>query len=293
MLPADIAADLQTALGCTLAPAARSVGGGSIHTALRVETSLGTVFLKYGRSAVATQLDAECEGLRELARADAIRTPSVIASRQTAIHAYAVFEWIEFGSSSGASDARFGEQLAQLHRATCDHFGWHRDNFIGSTPQLNPRCADWVEFWQQARLTYQLDCARANGANARLLDQGARLVAVVPTFFTGYTPLPSLIHGDLWNGNYAVDRDGHPVIFDPAVYFADREAELAMTDLFGGFGKDFYRAYESAWPLAAGADTRRTLYQLYHVLNHFNLFGGAYQAQADRMIARLLAEAQS
>ena len=293
MLPADIAADLQGALGCTLSPAARSVGGGSIHTALRVETSRGTVFLKFGPSAVAPQLDAECEGLRELARADAIRTPAVIVSRQTALHAYAVFEWIEFGANSDASDARFGEQLARLHRATCDRFGWHRDNFIGSTPQLNPRCEDWIEFWQQARLTYQLDCARANGATARLLDQGARLIALVPTFFTGHTPRPSLIHGDLWNGNYAVGRDGQPVIFDPAVYYADREAELAMTHLFGGFGRDFYRAYESAWPLAAGADTRRVLYQLYHVLNHFNLFGGTYQPQAERMIARLLAEAQA
>ncbi|MET0661145.1 MAG: fructosamine kinase family protein [Steroidobacteraceae bacterium] len=293
MLPADIAADLQAVLECTLSPAVRSVGGGSIHTALRVETSRGTVFLKYGQSAVAAQLDAECEGLRELARAQAIRTPAAIVSRQTATHAYAVFEWIEFGANSAASDTRLGEQLAQLHRTTCDHFGWHRDNFIGSTPQLNPKRGNWIEFWQEARLTYQLDCARANGAHARLIDLGARLVALVPGFFTGYTPLPSLIHGDLWNGNYAVDRAGHPVIFDPAVYYADREAELAMTRLFGGFGKDCYRAYESAWPLAAGADTRCLLYQLYHVLNHFNLFGGAYHAQAERLIARLLAEAQA
>lgn len=290
MLPADIAAALQATMGCS---GARTVSGGSIHNALRVETHAGSVFVKYGPCAVAAQLEAECDGLRELARANAIRTPSVIAVNRTAAHAYVVFQWIEFAPSNSASDARLGTQLAQLHRVTAERFGYHRDNFIGATPQRNPWSADWIEFWRRVRLDYQLTCARANGASTRLLEQGERLIESVPQFFIGHTPVPSLIHGDLWRGNQATDRDGEPVIFDPAVYYADREAELAMTHLFGGFGQDFYRAYESAWPLAAGADVRCLLYQVYHVLNHFNLFGGGYQAQAERMIARLLAEVRA
>jgi fructosamine-3-kinase len=123
-----------------------------------------------------------------------------------------------------------------------------------------------------------------------LVERGRRLCGQLDALFRGHRPLPSLLHGDLWGGNWAADESGNPVVFDPAVYFGDREADLAMTRLFGGFGRAFYDAYESAWPLEAGAELRFDLYNLYHVLNHLNLFGGGYRAQAEALIDRLLAE---
>ena len=149
--------------------------------------------------------------------------------------------------------------------------------------------SDWIEFFAQYRLGFQLDLAERSGYGGRWLEQGRRLCSRLADFFDGYRPRPSLLHGDLWGGNWAADAAGEPVIFDPASYFGDREADLAMTQLFGGFGRAFYDAYTSAWPLDPGAGTRRDLYNLYHVLNHLNLFGGGYRAQAERMIGRLLA----
>jgi fructosamine-3-kinase len=186
---------------------------------------------------------------------------------------------------------QLGEQLVDLHRVTADCFGAHRDNYIGATSQPNPNEDDWNLFYARHRLQHQLDLAAGNGASDDVLDTGYQLVAELPAILAGYTPSPSLLHGDLWGGNWAVLPDGAPVIFDPAVYFGDRETDLAMTRLFGGFPADFYAAYMAAWPLEPGHEYRCTLYQLYHVLNHFNLFGGAYLGQAARMLETLLSEA--
>jgi fructosamine-3-kinase len=145
-------------------------------------------------------------------------------------------------------------------------------------------------FLREQRLLPQLQLATANGADAKLIERGERLCELLGQFFRQYQPRPSLLHGDLWGGNWSADTTGGPVIFDPAVYYGDREADLAMTRLFGGFGASFYSAYETAWPLDADAATRSTLYNLYQVLNHCNLFGGGYQRQARAMIDQLLAE---
>ena len=177
-----------------------------------------------------------------------------------------------------------------MHRHTQDRFGWHRDNTIGSTPQPNEKNSDWVVFWQQQRLGFQLELAAQNGIADSLREQGQRLIEVLPSFFSNYRPAPSLLHGDLWSGNYAMDTAGHPVIYDPAVYYGDREADLAMTELFGSLPQQFYSAYEEAWPIDAGYSVRKTLYNLYHILNHFNLFGGGYSSQAGHMIKSLLSE---
>ncbi|HKU69691.1 MAG TPA: fructosamine kinase family protein, partial [Burkholderiales bacterium] len=150
----------------------------------------------------------------------------------------------------------------------------------------------WIAFWREHRLGHQLKLAETlakTEGNARLLDKGARLMEKLPAFFAGYRPVPSLLHGDLWAGNAAMMANGEAVIYDPAVYFGDREADVAMTELFGGFTSSFYSAYRSAFPLDGGYSTRRTLYNLYHVLNHWNLFGGGYGTQAGRMIDELLA----
>jgi fructosamine-3-kinase len=177
------------------------------------------------------------------------------------------------------------------HRALQPAFGWYRDNTIGSTPQSNAWQDDWVTFLRERRLGYQLELAAENGFRGRLQQRGEVLLDALGEFFTTYRPVPSLLHGDLWAGNRTADEHGRPVIFDPAVYYGDREADVAMTRLFGGFGAGFYRAYEANWALDDGAGARTDLYNLYHVLNHLNLFGEGYLARALAMLDRLLAQA--
>ena len=159
MLPADVIAALERDLRCKVARAATSVGGGSIHRAVRVDTSIGALFVKFGTPSVAALLEAECDGVVALAKANAIRTPQILATGSTHAHAYAAFEWIDFGATTDASEARLGERLARLHRVVGKRFGWHRDNYIGATPQLNTECDDWIEFWRERRLRYQLQLA--------------------------------------------------------------------------------------------------------------------------------------
>jgi protein-ribulosamine 3-kinase len=204
--------------------------------------------------------------------------------------AFLVLEWIALKPANTRSEQKLGERLALQHRVTRDQFGWDRDNTIGSTPQSNRSCKDWIEFFRERRLLPQLDMAEQNGASTEVIDRGQQLCERLHVFFDTYRPVPSLLHGDLWGGNWGADSGGEPVLFDPSVYFGDREADVAMTRLFGGFGPAFYAAYQSAWPLEAGAEARVTLYNLYHVLNHFNLFGSGYLRQAQGMIQRLLAE---
>jgi fructosamine-3-kinase len=234
-------------------------------------------------------LEAEAEGLAELARAAVIRVPAVRGSGLCADTAFLALEWIDFGGGSTRSETRLGERLARLHRVSSPRYGWHRDNTIGATPQVNDWSSDWPRFFTERRLGFQFDLAERQGHRGRLLERGRRLCEKVERFFAGYRPSPSLLHGDLWGGNWATDAAGEPVIFDPAVYYGDREADLAMTRLFGGFGRAFYSAYERAWPMDPGSSERVVLYNLYHVLNHLNLFGGGYGAQAEAMIDRLLA----
>jgi fructosamine-3-kinase len=204
-------------------------------------------------------------------------------------NALLALEWIDLVEASEQAGAKLGERLALQHRVTQSQFGWHRDNTIGSTPQSNRLTADWAGFFCEQRLRPQLALAKQQGARAELVDRGQMLCEHLDDFFRGHAPQPSLLHGDLWGGNWGADANDRPVLFDPAVYFGDREADLAMTRLFGGFGAPFYAAYQAAWPLDAGAATRVPLYNLYHVLNHFNLFGGGYQRQALETIQRLLA----
>ncbi len=169
-------------------------------------------------------------------------------------------------------------------------FGFSQDNFIGTTPQPNAWANDWITFWREQRLGFQLQLAEQNGYGGKLQTLGEKLLGALPLFFTGYTPQPSLLHGDLWGGNHAFLADGTPVVFDPAPYYGDRECDIAMTELFGGYPTDFYAAYRAAYPLDVGYATRRDLYNLYHILNHANLFGGGYAKQAEQMMQSLLAE---
>jgi protein-ribulosamine 3-kinase len=264
----------------------RPVSGGDISAAWRLDSAAGGVFLKTGPASSYEMFAAEAEGLSELARANAVRVPAVIALGEHRDSAFVALEWLRFESIGRASERRLGEQLAALHRTTKPRYGWHRDNTIGLTPQNNAWSDSWVDFFREHRLGYQLELAAGNGFTGALQTEGARLLKRLPVFYEHYTPVASLLHGDLWGGNWA-SCDGQPVIFDPAAYYGDRETDLAMTRLFGGFGKAFYDAYESSWPLQPGHRQRSDLYQLYHVLNHLNLFGSGYLGRAMALIEGL------
>ena len=236
------------------------------------------------------RLDAEVDGLARLARAEAIRVPRVLGQGASGGEAWLELEWLDLHAADASCDARLGAALARLHRVTGTTYGLERDNAIGAAPQPNAPCDDWARFWRGQRLGFQLERAADNGHGGRLLERGRRLLERIPAFFAGYRPQPSLLHGDLWAGNRGMLADGTPVIFDPAVYHGDREADLAMTTLFGGFPRDFHAAYANAWPLDDGYRVRRDFYNIYHLLNHANLFAGGYVAQAQEAIERSLAE---
>lgn len=288
-LIADVAAALGAATGQPFdLMEQRQAGGGCINRALVLGGKDGRrFFVKFNDVRHADMFAAEAEGLAQLDAAGAIRVPRPIAHGISGEWAYLALEWLDLGGRG--SGVELGRCLAGLHRTTGERFGWHRDNTIGSTHQPNAPGSDWIAFLAERRLGYQLRLAERNGATRKLAVDGERLISNLDAFFPGYRPVPSLLHGDLWGGNYGY-AGGQPVLFDPAVYFGDREADLAMTELFGGFPADFQAAYRESWPLDAGYGTRKTLYNLYHVLNHFNLFGGGYAGQAQTMIERLLAE---
>jgi fructosamine-3-kinase len=270
---------------------AQSAGGGCINSAAVLEDDGGRrYFVKLNESTRADMFAAEAEGLAELAAADAVRVPRAICHGIAQDSAYLVLEYLALAGGNGRAQERLGHELARLHRKTAETFGWTRDNTIGSTPQVNTPASDWVGFYRERRLGFQLALAADQGHNGELQRLGEQLMAGLEVFFTSYRPLPSLLHGDLWGGNQSVLADGTPVIFDPAVYYGDREADIAMTELFGGFSARFYAAYREAWPLDPGYSARKQLYNLYHVLNHLNLFGGGYGGQARSMMQRLLAE---
>lgn len=267
---------------------AQAVHGGDISQAFKLSDGARSYFVKLQPTAGLAMFEAETVGLAELAAANAVRVPRAICHGMAAGQAYLVLEYLPLAPHGDA--AQLGRRLAQQHRVSAAQFGWTRDNWIGATPQPNARHDDWVAFWRTQRLGFQLQRAARNGYAGALQRDGDSLLARLDAFFDGYAPAPSLLHGDLWDGNHAYLADGTPVIFDPAVYFGDRECDLAMSELFGGFAPDFYAAYREAWPLDAGYAVRKTLYNLYHILNHANLFGGGYATQAAHMAAQLLAQ---
>lgn len=268
----------------------QAVGGGSINDAYRISGDGEDYFVKLNDASRLDMFEAEAEGLREIAAAEVIRVPRPVCWGTAGRQAYIVLEYLELAGGGARAMLRFGEQFAHMHRVEGTRHGWYRDNTIGSTPQINTPSEDWVAFWRERRLGFQLELAGRKGYGGGLQKKGERLMGDLEAFFSDYRPRPSLLHGDLWSGNYAIDRQGRPVIFDPALYYGDREADLAMTELFGGFGGAFYDAYNATYPLDAGYATRKVLYNLYHILNHLNLFGSGYQGQAERMLDRLLSE---
>jgi fructosamine-3-kinase len=285
-----VAASIAAATGAPFAIADCSeVGGGCINRGFRVSGGSRRYFVKLNRAGRRGMFDAEAEALRAIERSGAVRVPRPVCTGEDERDCWLVLEYLELGRGTAATMEDLGRRLAGMHRATAERFGWQRDNTIGATPQHNRWSASWPEFWRTQRLGFQLELAARNGHRGQMQRRGAMLLDRLDAFLA-HSPVPSLLHGDLWGGNAAATVEGEPVLFDPACYYGDREADLAMTELFGGFTPAFYAAYRDGWPLAAGYDVRRDLYNLYHVLNHLNLFGAGYRAQAEGMIERLLAE---
>jgi fructosamine-3-kinase len=263
---------------------AAAVSGGCINDCYLVEAGAARVFVKLNAARFADAFAAEADGLSAL-RAAGMRAPEPLAHGTAAGHAYLALEALELG---GREDfAALGRALAALHRSRDERFGWTRDNFIGASAQRNSLSGEWIEFWRERRLAPQLALALANG-HREIRQPVERICSGLPQLLEGHTPEPSLLHGDLWRGNVGFLAGGAPVVFDPALYRGDRETDLAMTELFGGFPRAFYAAYEEAWPLDDGYGRRKHLYNLYHLLNHLNLFGGGYLAQVRSTLGLLL-----
>ena len=262
-----IPASLRAELGIE---AAVPASGGCIHQCYEIRIAGQRRFLKLNHARHKDVFAAEADGLAAL-RDAGVSAPQALRTGST----YLVLEFLEFTEKTDFPS--LGRMLATAHRHAGRRFGWHRDNYIGSTPQENGWCDDWAQFWFERRLRPQIELARKNGFRFPLPS-----IRVLE----GHQPRPSLLHGDLWSGNAGFTARG-PVVFDPAVYYGDREADLAMTELFGGFPPEFYDAYQASFPLAEGYEKRKHLYNLYHLLNHLNLFGSGYAAQVEATLSLL------
>ncbi len=288
-LPAAINAAITQATGVAFHPVQHhAISGGCINQSFKLADAQRSFFVKLNDASRLAMFESEAAGLREIASAHSVRVPLPVCQGVADGQAFLVLEYLDLRTQGDA--ATLGQQLTRMHRQVQNNFGWRRDNTLGSTAQPNPPTSDWPDFLREQRIGHQLRLAADNGYGGQLQTQGEKMMANLHLFFSDYQPQASLLHGDLWGGNHGYLADATPVIFDPAVYYGDRECDLAMTELFGGFAPAFYAAYREAWPMDAGYAVRKTLYNLYHILNHANLFGGGYAAQANQMIAKLNAE---
>ncbi|WP_420129895.1 fructosamine kinase family protein [Longimicrobium sp.] len=290
-----ISAPLRRALETRLGPVrgAAPVSGGCINHGMRVELAAGPVFVKHNADAPPGMFAAEARGLDALrAAADGLVVPRPIAwaEAEEGAPAWIALEWLEPSRRTPDFAERLGRGLAALHRAGhADGWGWMEDNFMAGLPQANGVAACWAEFWRARRLEPQLELARRGGRMPGRAAEWDRLMDRLPELLApAEADGPSLLHGDLWGGNVLASPDG-PALIDPAVYRGHREADLAMTELFGGFGDGFRAAYREAWPLQPGYPVRRAVYQLWYLLIHVNLFGGGYGAQAAAVLRQALA----
>ena len=268
---------------------ARPVSGGCIHQTMTVEGDGQRYFVKLNEASAADMFAAEADGLSAIAATGTFRAPTVITSGIGGDHAYLILEHLDLRPLQSAQDGeRFAEALAAMHAVEGERFGWHRDNFIGSTPQHNAESDNWARFFALQRIAPQLALARSKGNDGELQRLGQRLIDRIPALYLDYCPHPSLLHGDLWHGNAAMTVDGHPAVFDPAIHHGDRESDLAMSELFGGFPTSFYAVYRHSLQLRQEYETRKHLYTLYHLINHLNMFGRGYLSETLRSCRRLM-----
>jgi protein-ribulosamine 3-kinase len=263
-----------------------NVSGGCINDCYALTTSAGKFFVKTNNAArYPGMMAAEEKGLQLLASTKAISTPRVITTGECAGHSFILMEYLEQGSASPDFWEDFGYSLARLHRNTTDAFGLEYDNYIGSLPQYNAFTSLWIDFFRYQRIEVQLKIAIDNQLidNSKIANFEAlykQLPSIVPT------EQPSLLHGDLWSGNFLYAANAKVALIDPSVYYGHREMEIAFTSLFGGFHPRLYDAYNNAWPLQPGFDERKDIYNLYSLLVHLNLFGRSYLSQIEGILQR-------
>lgn len=262
-----------------------SVSGGCINQGYKVSSQNREYFVKLNDVAQVEMFAAEALGLKQMYATQTITVPQPICWGTAKNSSYIVLQWLDLGRGDSQNWRLMGHQLAAMHRqGTSQDFGWERNNTIGSTPQVNTWKDNWADFFAEQRIGYQLRLAKRRGGSFPDTNQ---VIKAVKAKLETRKPQPSLVHGDLWSGNAAIGDDGSPIIFDPATYYGDRETDIAMTELFGGFPTAFYHGYNEAWQLDSGYQQRKSIYNLYHVLNHFNLFGGGYGNQARRIIENI------
>ncbi|WP_298439988.1 fructosamine kinase family protein [uncultured Ferrimonas sp.] len=266
-----------------------SISGGDIHHAYKIADHHCSLFVKYNDKHKAEMFTSEARALTLLRREPGLVIPEVITTGTTAHHAFIALEYLELGNGSNAQWYQFGQDLARLHRNHCQsQYGFDEDNFIGTTVQPNRWQSNWAEFFAEQRIGWQLKLAQEHGHN---LGNCEHWVEACAEKLRGHKPQASLLHGDLWRGNMAF-VDGTGVLFDPASYYGDRETDLAMTELFSPLPADFYHGYQAEWPLPNGYQQRKPIYQLYHLLNHLNLFGGSYLQQCQALLQEQFCEPQ-
>ena len=260
------------------------VTGGCISEAWQVRTAEKTVFVKLSKGLLVGMLAAEAGGLHELAQSGAIRVPEVIRLTED----FLILEFIPTAINPPTDFwSKLGWQLANLHAYSQKIPGFHKDNFIGRSPQKNYCTGSWKEFFWQRRLLPQWEMALQRGIPNTIKLHWQQLVILWPAPLEGSSPLASLLHGDLWSCNVLVCNNGDPVVIDPAVYYGDAEADLSLTYLFGGFPTSFYQAYHEIRPKCEGFARRQKVYQLYHLLNHFNLFGNSYTQSVESCLREI------
>lgn len=264
----------------------KSVSGGCINQGYQVSSKDRAYFIKLNDASKIEMFAAEALGLQQMYATQTISVPQPICWGTAANHSYIVLQWLDLGGANNQSWKAMGHKLAAMHRVgTNKKFGWSQNNTIGSTPQINTWMDNWADFFAEQRIGYQLKLAKRRGGN---FPDSNQLINAVRNKLAEWKPPSSLVHGDLWSGNAAIGSDSAPIIFDPATYYGDRETDIAMTELFGGFPTAFYDGYNEAWELDSGYRHRKSIYNLYHVLNHFNLFGGGYANQAKTIIQQLI-----
>jgi fructosamine-3-kinase len=266
----------------------KRIAGGDINEAFRLDFDTRLVFLKCKVDGSPKLFECEALGLKELADSGTLLTPKPLAHGLFDNVAWLAMDYLSLIGSKLSGATVMGKQLARLHRKKQPYFGWRCDNFIGLTPQPNSASDQWLPFYAENRLRFQVERLIDAGGPKSLSTLCNSMIDRLPEWFEGHIVHPSLVHGDLWGGNWGVTADGQPTFFDPACHYADRETDLAMSELFGGFPSAFYQAYEESFPLSPGYRQRKPLYQLYHVLNHANLFGGGYLSRAQQMMQDLV-----
>ena len=264
----------------------KSVSGGCINQGYKISGNSTDYFVKLNQASQVEMFAAEALGLKQMYATQTITVPQPICWGTADSSSYIVLQWLDLGKGNNESWTEMGRQLAAMHRqGTNQNFGFEINNTIGSTPQINTWMDNWADFFAQQRIGYQLKLANRNGGS---FPDTNRVVDAVKDKLTDRQPEASIVHGDLWAGNAAIAVDSTPVIIDPATYYGDRETDIAMTELFGGFPAAFYHGYNEAWQLDSGYQQRKSVYNLYHVLNHFNLFGSGYANQAKRIIETII-----